>query len=461
MLVLIPTFTSANGADKNKLKKSQTNKAGYHKSSPLFVSVAYNKVLMRDKIYTMTIRGKESTRDIYYSSPARGEERKVNLSTTIVSCAVTLAIGLLIGVNFEKLSGQASNVLSGKSTIDFSELNDVYDTLADNFDGPIDKSKIIEGAKRGLVDAVGDPYTYYMTASEYSDFTSDLNGDVGAGIGVEIGLRENFVKVLRTTKDNPARKAGVLAGDIIYKVNDEDVTSLDTEGVAKKLRGAAGTEVKLTVVRDNEEKEFTLVRETINNESVYVEYRGKTAIMTISRFDEKTGELAEKLAKELKDKGCDKIILDLRGNGGGYVDAAVYTASLWLDGVTVTDAKSSNNTSYNRTYTAKTGRAILKGMKTIVLVNGSTASAAEILTGALKDNNLATVLGEKTYGKGCMQALEPLNNGDVLRVTIANWYTPNGANISKEGIKPDKVVERSYEQINKDIDPQLDAALDE
>lgn len=416
---------------------------------------------MRDKIYTMTIRGKESTRDIYYSSPARGEERKVNLSTTIVSCAVTLAIGLLIGVNFEKLSGQASNVLSGKSTIDFSELNDVYDTLADNFDGSIDKSKIIEGAKRGLVDAVGDPYTYYMTASEYSDFTSDLNGDVGAGIGVEIGLRENFVKVLRTTKDNPARKAGVLAGDIIYKVNDEDVTSLDTEGVAKKLRGAAGTEVKLTVVRDNEEKEFTLVRETINNESVYVEYRSKTAIMTISRFDEKTGELAEKLAKELKDKGCDKIILDLRGNGGGYVDAAVYTASLWLDGVTVTDAKSSNNTSYNRTYTAKTGRAILKGMKTIVLVNGSTASAAEILTGALKDNNLATVLGEKTYGKGCMQALEPLNNGDVLRVTIANWYTPNGANISKEGIKPDKVVERSYEQINKDIDPQLDAALDE
>lgn len=416
---------------------------------------------MRDKIYTMTIRGKESTRDIYYSSPARGEERKVNLSTTIVSCAVTLAIGLLIGVNFEKLSGQASNVLSGKSTIDFSELNDVYDTLADNFDGSIDKSKIIEGAKRGLVDAVGDPYTYYMTASEYSDFTSDLNGDVGAGIGVEIGLRENFVKVLRTTKDNPARKAGVLAGDIIYKVNDEDVTSLDTEGVAKKLRGAAGTEVKLTVVRDNEEKEFTLVRETINNESVYVEYRGKAAIMTISRFDEKTGELAEKLAKELKDKGCDKIILDLRGNGGGYVDAAVYTASLWLDGVTVTDAKSSNNTSYNRTYTAKTGRAILKGMKTIVLVNGSTASAAEILTGALKDNNLATVLGEKTYGKGCMQALEPINNGDVLRVTIANWYTPNGANISKEGIKPDKVVERSYEQINKDIDPQLDAALDE
>ena len=409
------------------------------------------------------MKEKQSTRDVYYSSPARGEERKVNLSTTIVSCAITLAIGLVIGINFETLSGQAERVLSGKanSSIDFSSLNEVYETLIDNYDGEVDKSKVVEEAKRGLVNAVNDPYTYYMTASEYSEFTADLNGDVGAGIGVEIGLRENFVKVLRTTKDNPAREAGVLAGDIIYKVDGEDVTSLDTEGVANKLRGAADTEVKLTVVRDNEEIEFTLIRETINNESVYVEYRDKTAILTISRFDEETGELAERIAQEIKDKGCDKLILDLRGNGGGYVDSAVYTASLWLDGTTVTSAKSSVNSLYNRTYTAKTGHAILRGMKTIVLVNGSTASAAEILTGALKDNDYATVIGEQTYGKGCMQSLETLSGGDVLRITVANWYTPDGSNISNNGITPDQVVERSYEQINKDIDPQLEVALEE
>ena len=418
---------------------------------------------MRVKIKIMTTKEKQSTRDVYYSSPARGEERKVNLSTTIVSCAITLAIGLVIGINFETLSGQAERVLSGKtnSSIDFSSLNEVYETLIDNYDGEVDKSKVVEEAKRGLVNAVNDPYTYYMTASEYSEFTADLNGDVGAGIGVEIGLRENFVKVLRTTKDNSAREAGVLAGDIIYKVDGEDVTSLDTEGVANKLRGAAGTEVKLTVVRNNEEIEFTLIRETINNESVYVEYRDKTAILTISRFDEETGELAERIAQEIKDKGCDKLILDLRGNGGGYVDSAVYTASLWLDGTTVTSAKSSANSLYNRTYTAKTGHAILRGMKTIVLVNGSTASAAEILTGALKDNDYATVIGEQTYGKGCMQSLETLSGGDVLRVTVANWYTPDGSNISNNGITPDQVVERSYEQINKDIDPQLEAALAE
>ncbi len=421
------------------------------------------KALMSVKINTMTTRNNQSTRDMYYSSPARGEERKVNLSTTIITSAVTLAIGLLIGINFETLSGQANSLLGGKvaDSIDFSSLNDVYESLVDNFDGHVDKSKVIEEAKRGLVNAVNDPYTYYMTASEYSDFTASLNGDVGAGIGVEIGLRENFVKVLRTTKDNPAREAGVLAGDIIYKVNGEDVTGLDTEGVATKLRGASGSEVKLTVVRDNEEIEFILIRETINNESVYVEYRDKTAILTITRFDENTGTLAQSIAQEIKNKGCNKIILDLRGNGGGYVNSAVDTASLWIDGTTITSAKTSNNSYYNTTYKAKTGRAILKDIKTIVLVNGSTASAAEILTGALKDANLATVIGEQTYGKGCMQSLEQLDNGDVLRVTVANWYTPNGSNISNNGITPDKVVERTYDQINEEIDPQMEAALAE
>lgn len=427
------------------------------------MGVICRKALMSDKINTMTTRNNQSTRDMYYSSPARGEERKVNLSTTIISCAITLAIGLLIGVNFETLSGQANMLLGGKVTsdIDFNELNDVYTTLAENFDGAVDKTRIIEEAKRGLVNAAKDPYTYYMTAAEYADFTASLSGDVGAGIGVEIGLRENFVKVLRTTKDNPAREAGILAGDIIYKVNGEDVTSLDAEGVANKLRGAAGSEVKLTVVRDNEEIDFTLIREVINNESVYVEYRDKTAILTITRFDENTGSLAETIANEIKSKGCDKIILDLRGNGGGYVNTAVHTASLWLDGVTVTTSKSSNNSLFNETYTAKTGRAVLKDIKTVILVNGSTASAAEILTGALKDNDLATVIGEKTYGKGSMQSLEQLDNGDVLRVTVANWYTPNGSNISNNGIKPDKVVERTYDQINKEIDPQMEAALAE
>lgn len=401
---------------------------------------------------------KNETRDLYYRSPA--SEKKVNLTTTIISCAVTLAAGFLLGFNFDTLSAQFSPYLGGKNVtkLDFSSLNDVYQELVDNYDGTISPDKAIQEAKRGLVKAAEDPYTYYMTAQEANDFNKDLNGDVGAGIGVEIGLRDGLVKVLRTTPNNPARRAGVLAGDIIYKADGEDISALSVEEVAKKLRGSEGSKVKLTVVRDSKEIDFDLTRETINNPSVYAEMRGKTAIITITRFDEDTGNLARNEANNAKNKGANKIILDLRGNGGGYVSAAVDVASLWLDGDTIMVQKSTNGF-YNKTYYANRGQAVLSGIKTIVLVNGSTASASEIVAGALKDHGKATLIGEKTYGKGSVQSLEPLSGGEILRVTIAKWYTPKDVNINKEGIQPDEVVERSFEQINKEIDPQLDAAL--
>jgi len=398
---------------------------------------------------------KNETKELYYQSPAI--ERKVDLTTTVIISAIALFGGLLIGANWNTIEANLG-MKKKVATVDFSALNDVYEKLAENYDGELDKTKIIEEAKRGLVKAAGDDYTYYLTAAEADEFQKDLNGDVGAGIGVEIGQRDGYVKVLRTTPDNPARKAGVLAGDIIYKADDEDISMLTVEEVAKKLRGAAGTKVKLTIVRGNEEKTFELTRETINNVSVYADYQGKTAILTISRFDQDTGRLAREKAKEALAKGCDKFIIDLRGNGGGYVSAAKEVASLWIDGKVVVEQKSSNGLYNEKTY-ANRGQAILAGKKTIVLTNGSTASASEIVAGALKDYNLATLIGEKTYGKGSVQALESLTTGEMLRVTVAKWYTPNGKNINHEGIEPDQKVERTFEQINKDEDPQLDAAL--
>lgn len=395
----------------------------------------------------------------YYSSPA--SEKKIQLTSTIIACFVTLVIGIFVGANWQSIANKLGITKKNDvSELNFNSLNDVYMTLAENYDGELDNKKVIEEAKRGLVNAAGDKYTYYMTAEEAEQFNKDLEGDVGAGIGVEIGERDGFVKVLRTTEGNPARKAGVLAGDIIYKADGEDISALSVEDVAKKLRGEAGTTVVLTVVRNNEEKEFTLVRETINNASVYVNYRngGKTAVLTISRFDSDTGKLATEKAKEILDKGCNKVIVDLRGNGGGYVSAAKDVASLWIDGDLIVEQRSANGDYDEKTY-ANSGKAILKDMKTVLLVNGSTASASEILTGALHDYNKATIIGEKTYGKGCVQALENFMDGSVLRVTIAKWYTPSGNNIHEEGIEPDKVVERTFEQINKDVDPQLDAAL--
>ena len=362
-----------------------------------------------------------TTKDLYYQSPA--STKKVNLSTTVIACFVTLAIGLAVGVNYDYLK---TLFTGGKtiSNIDFSSLEDIYYQLAVDFDGDLDKEKVIQEAKRGLVNAAGDDYTYYLIATEAADFEKDLNGDVGAGIGVEIGERNGYITVLRTTPDNPARKAGI------------------------------------TVIRDNEEKEFKLVRETINNVSAYIEYKGDKAVITLSRFDLETGTLVTNLANEAVDKGYKKFVIDLRNNGGGYVSAAQEVASLWIDGDLVVDQHSSHGGSYNEKTYAKSGRAVLKGKQTTVLVNNGTATASEILAGALQDYDLAEIYGEQTYGKGSVQVLRTMPTGEMLRITTARWYTPKGQDIQGHGVTPDKVIERSFEQINKNEDPQMDAALE-
>ena len=401
------------------------------------------------------------TRSIY-DAPSK-PEKKVNLTTTVIVAAVTMAIGVIVGINFDKISNNINTALGNRAatSISFDELNDVYGELSSSFDGSLDRKKVIEEAKRGLVNAAGDKYTYYMNAKEAEEFDKELEGDVGAGIGVEIGERDGLVKVLRTTPDNPARKAGVLAGDIIYKADDEDISGLGVEDVAKKLRGEAGTKVKLTVMRDNKEVSFDLVREIINNVSVYSDYKGDAAIITITRFDSDTGKLAREKAQEAIEKKIKKVIIDLRGNGGGYVTAAQEVASLWVESGKLIVEQKSQSGLYNEKVYAKGGSAILKNTKTIVLVNGSTASASEIVAGALQDYDLAKLIGEKTYGKGSVQALQKLTGGELLRVTVAKWYTPKGKNINGEGIVPDKEVERTFDQINKEEDPQLDAALKE
>ena len=388
------------------------------------------------------------------------KEKKTSLGGAIVISVIMLVVGLFVGAN-------ASSWFSGfmpylgmqpvaTEKVDWSELNEVYNQLATSYNGDIDTTEVIEGAKKGLVDSLGDVYTVYMDKEETSDFYDDLHGNVGSGIGVEMGLRDGYVRVLRTLPDNPAREAGILAGDILYKVDGEEVYSLSTEEISKRVRGETGTEVTVTVVRDGKEKSFTMKREAINNVSAYVDYDGTTAIVTLTRFDNDTGKKVQEFAKEFAGKGIKKVILDLRGNGGGYVSAAQDLLSLWIDGDKVLIQKSKH---FGNTVTSSSsGKAVLKDMKTIVLVNGSSASASEIVAGALQDYGKATIVGETTYGKGVVQNLFDLSNGTVLKVTTAEWYTPNDRSINKTGIKPDVEVERTYEDINAMRDPQMDKA---
>lgn len=389
------------------------------------------------------------------------KSRQVSLGTTVIVSFITLAVGFLIGANWNNLYLQFSpyiNLNQKVSTpIKWDELNEVYSQLSTNYDGSIDKSSLIEGAKKGLAASLGDPYTTYFDAKEAIEFKSSLNGEIKeAGVGIEMMKQGDYVVVTRTLPNNPARKAGVHAGDIIYAINDEEVWNKDADIIASKLKGTSGEKVKLTVAREKQKIDFELIREKINNVSADVAYQDKTAIISVYRFSEDTGNLVESFTKEFKKRGVNKVILDLRNNGGGYVKAARDLLSLWLDGEKILIQKSAT-TGQTITYT-KRGEAVLQDLKTVVLVNNATASASEIVAGALKDHHKATIVGTKTYGKGVVQTILELSGGSLLKVTTAHWYTPENQTINKTGISPDIEVDRSYSDINSGKDPQLDKA---
>ncbi|MFZ2125280.1 MAG: S41 family peptidase [Candidatus Saccharimonadales bacterium] len=375
-----------------------------------------------------------------------------------IAIAVSLGFGYVAGTYHYQIEAAIGPVFGYKvhsGDIDLSSLQETYNQLAANYDGKLDVNKLVQGANHGMVDAVGDAYTVYMNPEEAVDFNNTLTGSIGGGIGAQIGVKNSKVVIIKPLKDNPAIKAGLKAGDIITKVNDDSTTGWTVDQAVTKIRGEVGTTVKLTILRGTETKVYTITRETINNPSVESSISDGLGVITITRFDGETGDLARAAAQNFVSKGVKKVILDLRGNGGGYVSAAVDVAGLWLDNKTIMTERSDNVIKN----TLKSGNnAILSGIETIVLVDGQTASASEIVAGALQDYKAAKLVGEKTFGKGSVQLPVPLSGGGELKVTVARWYTPNGKNITQDGIDPDYVVEYTQSDFNKDIDPQMDKA---
>jgi len=381
-------------------------------------------------------------------------EKRVPTPIIILAFIFVAGIGYIAGA-FNSGNLNVHKLIGGKD-LDLSSLQETYGALSDNFDGKLDEQKLIEGANKGLVDAAGDQYTIFMNSEESKGFDDALTGNIGGGIGVEVGTRNNVPTVVRVLKDNPAEKAGLAVDDVIIKVNGESTKEMSLNDVVTKIRGEVDTTVKLTVNREGAEKEFSITRAQVTNPSAYGEIKDGVGVLTISRFDDNTGDLARTAAKEFKEKGVKCVVLDLRGNGGGYVTAAQAVAGIWLDKELVTSERRGGKVSEEL---KSTGTPILNGVPTVVLVNASSASASEIVAGALHDHKVATLMGETTFGKGSVQKLVNLSEGATLKVTIARWYTPGGVNISEKGITPDKVIVRSADDINANRDPQLDAAL--
>ena len=382
-------------------------------------------------------------------------QRKVSQGVFLASLVLAIIVSFAAGTRSEEIYQIAAPIFGikvARQPLDTEVMKEAYRQLAANYDGDLDANKLSDGAARGMVKAVGDDYTTFLDKEEAAEFNKSLNGEV-SGIGAEIGVRNLQPTVLRVLDDSPAKKAGLKTGDIFVAVNGTSVAGETASGVADKVTGEAGTTVKLTMRRGSESLDFSITRAQISDPSVRWSVSDDVGTLTISRFDDNTGSLARKAAKEFIDKGVKGVIVDLRNNGGGYLTAAQEVASLWLDnGKTVVTEKSRGQV----TETVKaSGNPTLKGKKTVVLVNSSSASASEIVAGALKDYQAATLVGEKTFGKGTVQKVINLSDDRIIKVTVARWYTPQDRNITKEGIQPNQTVKMSSDDNNAGRDPQM------
>ena len=409
-------------------------------------------------------------------SENKSNNSKVKVLKYIVLIAVlgVTYLGVFYLGNMVATKGVIMGTVPEKAIDDLSQVGDVSkyynlfnlrNMLFSTYDGEIDDEKLLEGDMKGMADAIGDPYTVYMNQDEFITFIESSQGSF-YGIGAQLGIRDNNVTVIAPVEGSPAEKAGLKAGDIILKVDDYEVNELNTEAVVSRVRGEEGVPVTLTIKREGVENplEIEIVRAEIKTESVKGEILedgiGYIQLTTFSD-EEVSDKFVEKL-NELKQQGMKKLILDLRGNPGGYLNECVEIASNFIpegEVITYTIDKYDKKVISN----SLGGDAI--GMPLVVLVDGGSASASEVVTGALRDYEVATIIGTRTFGKGIVQQLRVLpNDMGGLKVTTSKYYTPNGENIHGTGIEPNIVVEIPQEVLDMDydrsIDPQFQKALE-
>ena len=365
-----------------------------------------------------------------------------------------LVLGAVVLALLAGLVGARWNTF-GFATQDFSSLNDLQATLERKFDGDVDAQKALDGAKAGLVDSLGDPYTTYLTKEQAKELADDLKGNL-SGIGAEIGFRNKLLSVIAPIADTPAAKAGLQPNDVIVKIDGKDPSSWSLEEAVSKIRGKAGTDVTLTIMRGNGTPfDVKITRADITVPSVTWKKDGDVGIITVSRFGDDTVTKVQQAATELESQGATKYVLDLRNNGGGYLQAAVGVSNVFMDNKVVVEERKGGKTT-DKLSTSSGGALV--GKPVVVLINGGSASASEITAGALQDQGVAKLVGEKSFGKGSVQEIIDLAGGAQLKVTVAHWFTPKGRGIDKQGIAPDVEIKMSTDDINAGKDPQLDKA---
>lgn len=363
---------------------------------------------------------------------------------------------------------QADETVQGEMKNNVRDVNlnllfTVWEKLRDTYvdETKFDDQKQVYGLIQGLVTSLNDPYTIFMTPEESRQFQDSLNGQL-EGIGAELTIEEGNLIVVSPLKGSPAERAGLKPGDIIYKINEEFASEMTLFEAIMKIRGPKETSVFLTILHKDETKpvELTIVRDSINIASVSWEEKSDgIAYLSINQFSDNTKEEFKKAVTEILLKKPQGIILDLRFNGGGYLEISVDILSeLFKSKEKVVSIQQRKKRLEENYFTDGSGR--LANIPLVVLVNNGSASASEIVAGAIQDYKIGTIVGEQTFGKGTVQEVETLEDGSSLRLTIAKWFTPNGRSIDTTGITPDKVVEMTEEDTNNNRDTQLESSID-
>lgn len=397
---------------------------------------------------------------------------KTQISVAIVSIAVFFCIGFYVGKNHKTDEEKIASIINKSDStknVDFAAFWKAWTAIDEKFipsnststEKVSDQTRVY-GAIAGMVASLKDPYTVFFPPVEAKAFSEEISGQI-EGVGMEVGIKDEVLTVIAPIKGTPAFRAGVKAGDKILKIDDTITNGLNTESAIKLIRGTKGTAVKITFFREGvkEPFELSIVRDVINMPTVDTETKGDVFIIRLYSFSAISPGLFRDALRDFLESGKTKLILDLRGNPGGYLEAAQDMASWFLPTGKVIVSEDFKDKEKNQVFRSKGYNIFNENLRMAILIDGGSASASEILAGALREHGVATLVGAQSFGKGSVQELVNITNDTSLKVTIARWLTPNGNSISSGGLTPDHVVKLDEEAYKKDkTDTQLEKALE-
>lgn len=389
-------------------------------------------------------------------------------TATVVLVGLFFGFGVYWGQNhrpeIEKVEGITGKETAVETSADFSPFWKAWNTINEKYPAPdkITDQDRVYGAISGLVDSLDDPYTVFFDPAETKSFKEEISGNF-EGIGMEVGMKDKVLTVIAPLKDTPAYRAGIKAGDKIVKIDETVTLGMSVEEAIKLIRGPKGTPVTLTIARESEKEpiEVKIIRDTINIPTLDKELRGDGIfVIKLYSFSANSASLFRKALKEFVGAKTDKLLLDLRGNPGGYLHAAVDMASWFLPGGKVIVTEDYGDKQPAGVYRSRGYDIFNEKLKFVILIDGGSASASEILAGALQNHDKAKLVGSESFGKGSVQEVVNITRDTILKITVAKWLTPAGDSISDKGLTPDYPVEITKEDVAANRDPQLDKAVE-